>query len=181
MNTIPFAVLAMALSATTGEALELHSPDIGEQKTIPMKHVYNGFGCTGENVSPALQWSGVPDGTKSFALTVHDPDAPTDHGWWHWLIFNIPADVRELKTGAGDPKAGIAPAGAIQSRTDFKANGYGGPCPPTGHGIHHYNFRLYALDVENVPLKADASPAEVDAYLRQHSLEQAQLTGLFSR
>jgi len=108
--------------------------------------VFNSFGCSGQNVSPALSWSHAPAGTQSFALLVHDPDAPTGSGWWHWLVYDIPATVTSLPAGAGDPKTKLLPPSALQGRTDFGTYAYGGPCPPPGK-LHHYHFRLYALKV----------------------------------
>src|SRR6202521_3608641 len=99
-----------------------------------------GFRCDGTNQSPHLAWSGAPAGTKSFAVTCYDPDAPTGSGFWHWVVINIPPDVTELPLDAGNLKAGDAPKGAIQSRTDFGVPGYGGPCPPQGDPPHHYHI-----------------------------------------
>src|SRR5262249_17787661 len=114
---------ACALLLHAGEAgaqsLTLSSPDISEGATIAGAHVFRGFGCTGNNTSPALSWSGAPAGTKSFAVAIHDPDAPTGSGWWHWVVFNLPPSVTALPKGAGDPKKKLMPKGAIQSRTDF--------------------------------------------------------------
>lgn len=159
----------------------LHSPDIDPDTLIANKHVYNGFGYQGENISPALAWKGAPAGTKSFALTVHDPDAPTGSGWWHWVIFNIPASTTNLSANAGNLNSKLAPAGSIQSRTDFGGPGYGGPCPPVGDSAHRYQFTVYALNVERLPLDANASGALVGFYLNQHALGRATLEGRYSR
>jgi Raf kinase inhibitor-like YbhB/YbcL family protein len=124
--------------------LTLTSPDIREGQKIASAQVLNGMGCTGSNTSPALRWSGAPAGTKSFAITAYDPDAPTGSGWWHWVVYNIPASATQLAAGAGDPKKTLLPAGATQGNTDFGAPGYGGPCPPAGDKPHHYHFTLRA-------------------------------------
>jgi len=127
----------------SAQTFTLKSADVGGQATS--KQVFKGFGCSGDNVSPQLSWSNAPKGTKSFAVTIHDPDAPTGSGWWHWVIFDIPAGVTELPTGAGDLSKNLAPKGAVQSMTDFGRPGYGGPCPPKGDGPHAYVVTVYAL------------------------------------
>lgn len=162
-------------------ALDLTSPDFSANQKLSDTFVFNGFGCTGENQSPALTWSGAPEGTKSYAVLVHDPDAPTGGaGWWHWLVFDIPASETKLARGAGS--AGPLPAGARQAKTDFGAQGFGGPCPPPGHGDHHYNFTLYALDVEKLPdIPEGAAASYVGFVVNGHTLAKATLTGLYGR
>src|SRR5579883_2535308 len=127
------SLMAMALLAgmmvcgtASAQGFTLSSPDIADGATIGNDFVFKGFGCTGSNISPALSWSGAPAGTKSFALTVYDPDAPTGSGWWHWVVFNIPANATGLPKNAGDVKSNLAPAGSVQSRTDFGTPGWGG-------------------------------------------------------
>src|SRR5262245_38717869 len=120
------AALAAAPASAAGFRL---TSSLKPGANIPEANVFNGFGCSGKNDSPALDWSGAPKDTKSFALTVYDPDAPTGSGWWHWVVFNIPASITHLDAGAS---AGALPAGAVQSQTDFGKPGYGGPCPPAG-------------------------------------------------
>ena len=124
------------------QTFTLKSNDVGGQATN--RQFFNGFGCHGENISPELSWTNAPAGTQSFAVTIYDKDAPTGSGFWHWLIFNIPANVTELKSDAGNISKGPAPAGAIQSVTDFGQAGYGGPCPPAGP-IHEYLITVFAL------------------------------------
>ncbi len=138
-----------------GTAFTLSSPDLASG-SFANKFILNGFGCTGGNVSPALQWSNVPAGTKSLALQIHDPDAPTGSGFWHWAVYNMPASSTGLAQGAGNAAATL-PAPAFGGNTDFAdtgatgANGnYGGPCPPTGDKPHRYVFTLYALAVDDV-------------------------------
>ena len=135
-------VLFLASAASAQNTFTLKSSDIGGQATN--KQFFNGFGCHGENISPELSWSNAPAGTQSFAVTIYDKDAPTGSGFWHWLIFNIPANVTELKSNAGDISKNLSPAGSIQSITDFGQQGYGGPCPPPGP-IHEYLITVYAL------------------------------------
>jgi Raf kinase inhibitor-like YbhB/YbcL family protein len=173
--------VAMATLASAGaaRAMSLTSPDIKPGARIPDEQLFNGWGCSGKNISPALSWSGAPEGTKSFALTLYDPDAPTGSGFWHWVMFNIPADVASLAKGAGDPKSGAAPKGAVQSRSDFGTLGYGGPCPPKGDKPHRYQFTVYAVDVEKLDADERASPAVVGFNLNFHTLAKASLTGLY--
>ena len=140
-----------------------------------------GFGCAGGNQSPHLKWQGAPAGTKSFAINCLDPDAPTGSGFWHWVVVNIPANVTELKLDAGNPNSGLLPKGALQTRTDFGKPGYGGPCPPEGHGPHRYQFTVFAVKEESLPVNADTSAAIVGFQLHFNTLEKATLTGKFQR
>jgi Raf kinase inhibitor-like YbhB/YbcL family protein len=158
----------------------LSSSDLAPGARIAQAQVFNGMGCSGGNVSPALTWSGAPAGTKSFALLVHDPDAPTGSGWWHWVVYNIPAGTNSLPAGAGDPQERLMPAGVVQGRTDYGSAGYGGPCPPPG-APHHYHFRLYALKVDKLELPNDASAAMVAFNVHAQSLGQAELIGIYGR
>jgi Raf kinase inhibitor-like YbhB/YbcL family protein len=167
--------------AAAGEApFALTSHDVVNGKQIPEAQVFNSFGCSGGNVSPQLAWSNAPPGTKSFALLVHDPDAPTGSGWWHWVVYNIPAEATSIAADAGNPGKGLMPAGAVQGRTDFGTPGYGGPCPPPGKP-HHYYFRLYALKVPKLDLPADATAAMVGFNVRANSLAEAQILGMYGR
>jgi Raf kinase inhibitor-like YbhB/YbcL family protein len=158
----------------------LTSSDFTDGGTIAAAQVFNGFDCKGGNVSPALKWSGAPEGTRSFALLVHDPDAPTGSGWWHWIVYNIPAGTTSVPAGAGDPRKNLMPAGAVQARSDYGTVGYGGPCPPPGKP-HHYHFRLYALKVANLEVPADASAALIGFNVRAQELGHAELMGLYGR
>lgn len=166
---------ASVLSDARAADFTLTSPDISEGQTMAGRHVFKGFGCEGGNKAPALSWSGVPEGTKSLAVTAYDPDAPTGSGWWHWVVFNLPASASGLPSGAELPK------GAVESRTDFGAPGYGGPCPPQGHGPHRYIFTIHALKVDALPLDADASGAMVGYFLNGNSLGKASLTAVYER
>jgi Raf kinase inhibitor-like YbhB/YbcL family protein len=159
----------------------LTSPTVKDKGTIANEHVFNGFGCSGNNTSPELRWQGAPKGTKSFAVTVYDPDAPTGSGWWHWVIFNIPPDTTSLPAGAGKAEGGDVPQGSIQSMTDFGHPGYGGPCPPAGDKPHRYVFTVYALKVDQIPLQKDASGAMVGFYLNQNKLGKATFTARYGR
>lgn len=157
------------------------SPDVREGTMIGDEQVFNAFGCEGKNVSPALAWRNAPADTKSFAVTVYDPDAPTGSGWWHWVVFDIPANTGGLKKNAGDPNASLLPAGSVQSRTDFGKPGYGGPCPPTGSGAHRYEFKVHALKVDKLPLDENVPAAMVGFYLHQNTIDSAVLTAKYQR
>lgn len=173
-------VLFFATPALAGQ-FTLFSPDVADGGTLPMKQVYNQFGCTGADISPALEWSGAPAGTKSFAVTVFDPDAPTGSGWWHWVVYDLPATSTGLSRGAGAAKGGHMPKGSVQGRTDFGAPGYGGPCPPPGDKPHHYVFTLYALDLAKLPVPAGASAALIGFNLHFHTVAKASFTALYGR
>lgn len=159
--------------AVFAQSFTLESKSLSGQAT--RQDVFNGFGCTGNNISPQLQWFHPPKGTKSFALTMYDPDAPTGSGWWHWLAFNIPLSVDHLDAGAGSSNAELMPASVIQSITDYGTKGYGGPCPPEGHGAHRYIVTVYALKTASLDLSADAMPALVGYYLNANTIQKASL------
>lgn len=155
--SVALAVSALSMSGCgSGQAqtpvFTLSSPDLAGG-TFATKFILNGFGCTGGNISPALQWSNPPAGTQSYSLQVYDPDAPSGSGFWHWAVYDMPAATTGLAQGAGNTQATL-PAGAYGGNTDFLDTGatggngnYGGPCPPAGDPPHHYIFTLYALDV----------------------------------
>ena len=172
--------LVFQATASAAGGFTVTSPAFSEGGTIQMAQVFDGFGCTGGNHSPEISWTGAPAGTKSFALLMHDPDAPTGSGWWHWIVYNIPATQTSLPAGAGDPKKSLLPAGAIQGRTDFGTPGYGGPCPPPGKP-HHYYLRLYALKVERLDVPADATAAYIGFNVRAQALAETQLMGVYGR
>jgi Raf kinase inhibitor-like YbhB/YbcL family protein len=162
--------------------MQLTSSSFKDGDYLSMDHVLStdfGFGCSGGNRSPQLAWSGAPAGTKSFALTCFDPDAPTGSGFWHWLVVNIPAGVTELPLDAGNARSGKLPDGALQTRTDYGAPGYGGPCPPQGDHPHRYLFTIYAVSAEQLQVTADTSAAVVGFQLHFNTLAQASLMGLF--
>ena len=174
-------VLLVTPAVGTAAEFQVASPTIKDQSAISNEHVFDGFGCTGGNVSPALRWDHAPKDTKSFAVTVYDPDAPTGSGWWHWLIFNIPPSVTVLPAGAGKPDREGAPQGSIQSMTDFGQPGFGGPCPPPGDKPHRYIFTVFALKVDQLPLQKEASGAMVGYYLNQNAIGKASFTGMYGR
>nr|WP_236822624.1 YbhB/YbcL family Raf kinase inhibitor-like protein [Andreprevotia sp. IGB-42] len=141
---------------------------------------FSGFGCSGVNISPALSWTNAPAGTRGFAVTVYDPDAPTGSGWWHWVVVNIPADTSGLAHGAGSGKADL-PAGSLQTRTDYGQPGFGGACPPKGDKPHRYIFTVYALKTAKLDVKPESSAAEVGFNLHFNTLGKASLTALYGR
>jgi Raf kinase inhibitor-like YbhB/YbcL family protein len=146
------------------------------------QNVLNGYGCTGGNISPALQWSGAPDGTKSFVVTLYDPD---DHdnpsGWWHWVVYNIPGTVSGLPDRAGSDHKAQLPAGALHGRTDTGTMEYTGPCPDKGDAPHRYTFTVYALDVSSLPVDGGASGAMVVETAHDHLLGKGHLVVRFGR
>jgi Raf kinase inhibitor-like YbhB/YbcL family protein len=174
------AVLALT-STALAQGFKLESADIKPNVTIAEEQVFNGFGCSGKNISPALTWSGAPAGTKSFALLVHDPDAPTGGaGWWHWVVVNLPTGTTELKKDAGKGDGSNLPGGAAQVTTDFGAPGWGGPCPPPGKP-HRYVFSLYALKVEKLDIPAGATASLAGFMVNANSLGKATLIGKYGR
>lgn len=171
------SVIATAAAPAVAVGLTVTTPDFQNGGEIAIKQVFTG--CKGQNVSPALSWSGEPAGTQSFAVTMFDPDAPTGSGWWHWTVWNIPASVHALPEGAGSGGAGL-PAGAVQGLTDFGFSHYGGPCPPPGPA-HHYHVTVYALKVPTLPLDSSASGAKVGFNVHFNALAQGEIVGLFGR
>lgn len=158
--------------------MKLISRDLRDGDKLPHRHVFNGMGYLGDNISPQLAWDDVPAGTKSFVLTCYDPDAPTGSGWWHWVVVNLPADTRVLPQGAGSGLADL-PDGALQTRTDFGCAGYGGAAPPKGE-THRYIFTVYALDVEKLDVDENASGAMIGFNVHFHSLGHDSITAMFS-
>jgi Raf kinase inhibitor-like YbhB/YbcL family protein len=169
------------VAAANAEDFALSSPTIKPNSVLSQNQVFNGFGCTGKNISPALKWSDAPKGTKSFAITLFDPDAPTGSGFWHWVVYNIPANVSELPEGVGDTTGSLLPKGTVQGRTDYGSHSYGGACPPLGDKPHRYIFTIHALKVEKIDAPADASAALVGFMVNANRLGQASFMAKFSR
>lgn len=165
-----------------GEApsFELTSTDLTDGQEVPAPQRSAAFGVPGgEDQSPALSWSGFPDATRSFALTMFDPDAPTASGFWHWAVLNIPADVTSLDTGAGAQGSDSMPPGSVTLRNDAGYHGFVGAGPPPGHGDHRYVFAVHALDVDSVDVDASGSPAFGMFNLFGHVLARAELSTVF--
>lgn len=167
-----------ARPAAPAARFTLSSPDLIPGGRVPLAQVYDRNGCRGRNVSPALLWRHPPAGTRGFALLIFDSDARG--GWWHWLLIDIPAPVRSLPAGAGDPLGHGLPAGAVQTRNDYGSLGYGGPCPPPGPP-HHYHIILYALAESKVDVAKDAPPGAVAAAVRAASIAEAEITVVYGR
>lgn len=174
--TALFAVSTLAQA----EAFSLSSPTI-KDGVLGDAQVFNGFGCTGKNISPALQWKNAPKDTKSFALTVYDPDAPTGSGWWHWVLINIPANVMALPENAGVSDSKALPAGVQSVRTDFGSTAYGGACPPAGAKAHRYVFTLHALKTAKLEIPADATAALAGFMIYGNTIEKTTFTATFGR
>ena len=179
MKNIFLTILTIGFIGLKAQTFTLKSSTLGGQATS--KEVFNGFGCTGQNISPELHWENAPAETKSFAVTVYDPDAPTGSGWWHWVIFDIPAQTNSLVANSGTVNLNLAPTGSIQSLTDFGTTGYGGPCPPEGHGLHQYLITIYALKTDKLGLDAKTTPAIVGFNLNANVIGKASLVMYYQR
>lgn len=160
--------------------MRVYSSSFSDGGEIPIKYAFDDMGCTGENVSPALSWDDVPAGTKSFAIVMHDPDAPTSGGFYHWVMFNIPGDTRELPEGAGGKKLVDGFSEAVLGHTDYGKNEYGGPCPPPGPA-HHYHLTVMALGTEKLPLDKTTTGAKLEFVASQHTLAKAKIVGTFAQ
>ena len=157
------------------------SPEFKDQDPLQLVNEFNGFDGAGQNHSPALQWQGAPENTKSFALTLYDPDAPTGSGFWHWILFDIDSSVSQLAAGVGSDEATDLGARGTQATNDYGLTGYGGPCPPMGFPAHRYIFTVHALSVRKLELPANPTNAVVRFVINQNTLAAATLTGLYKR
>jgi Raf kinase inhibitor-like YbhB/YbcL family protein len=166
-QTIPYDAIASVPS------FELTSTDVTDGAELPTAQVSGIFGAGGNDTSPQLSWSGFPAETKSFAVTVYDPAAPTGAGFWHWAVVDIPASTTSLPSGAGDDSGAQLPPGAVQLKNDAGLARYLGAAPPAGHGKHTYFVAVHALDVETLGIDADATPAFLGFNMSGHSLARA--------
>jgi Raf kinase inhibitor-like YbhB/YbcL family protein len=157
------------------------STDVADGKTLAAPQVSGIFGAGGEDVSPQLSWSGFPAETKSFVVTVYDPDAPTASGFWHWAVVDVPASVTSLPSGAGDESGSGLPEGAFQLANDAGLKRYLGAAPPAGHGPHRYITVVHAVDVESLGIPQDATPAFLGFNLFGHTLARAVLTPVYEQ
>jgi Raf kinase inhibitor-like YbhB/YbcL family protein len=183
------AVLVLiAASATAAEpgasknGFVLFTPDARLRTAMPDIYVANAFGCAGGNTSPPLAWRNAPAGTKSFVVTLFDRDErSTPSGWWHWVVYDLPADTDRLPAGAGSDHSSALPAGALQGRTDLGTAAYHGPCPAKGDPPHRYLFTVYALNVAKLPVDAGASGAMVTSTVQDSLLGKATLVAHYGR
>ncbi len=171
---------ACSTQGSSGTLPSLHIESRRMGQTLALEQVYDGFDCGGKNVSPDVKWGKAPKNTKSYAVTMFDPDAPHG-GWWHWLLFDIPVSVTSLPAGAGDPSDARFPRGAVTSKNDFGDLGYGGACPPKGDKAHRYILTVYALDVPTLGLKKDATPRQVKEAIDSHAVAKISLTSRYAR
>lgn len=184
MKLFPLSVAALCITmASTAYASDfsVSSTAFTAGGTLKQAQVLNGFGCTGQNTSPAVTWKGEPQGTQSFAVTVYDPDAPTGSGWWHWVVTDIPANVHSLAEGAGSIDGKTLPPEAKQARTDYGTHAYGGACPPAGDKAHRYIFTVYALKVAHLEVPADASPAMIGFMIHGNVLGSTSIQATYGR
>jgi Raf kinase inhibitor-like YbhB/YbcL family protein len=160
----------------------LRSPDVQEGTPFPEPFVLNGFGCTGGNRSPALEWRGAPAGTKSFVITLFDRDEhTTPSGWWHWVIYDIAGGADHIAQNAGVKNSRSLPKGARQGRNDDSVAAYSGPCPDSADPPHHYVLTIYALDIAKLPVPLGATGANVTYTAHEHTLASATLIALHGR
>ena len=171
--------VAQPSPSATSMTLRMTSPTLSNGTALPLQNVGSGNGCTGGNASPALNWGGAPDGTVSYVVTMYDPDAPTGSGFWHWIVYNIPASATGLAEGAGSA-GGTLPDGAVQLNNDGGSLGYTGACPPPGDRAHRYVITLYALS-KTISLPAGASAAYLGFNLNGATLAKTSLTAFYGR
>lgn len=180
MQFLKLSLAALSALSFTANAVQLSSPDIKEGHFMAKTFEFAGFGCAGANKSPALNWSDLPAGIKSVAVTVYDPDAPTEAGWWHWLVVDIPVATTSLVQGAGS-EGGKLPEGSRSFINDFGVKNFGGACPPEGHGMHRYQFTVWALPDAKLEVPDNANPALVGYMLNAKALAKKTLTATYAR
>ncbi|VAY86241.1 Phospholipid-binding protein [hydrothermal vent metagenome] len=176
-NIIILSCIVFIGDTLFAKGLTLKSKDMIGQ--ISINQVFDGFGCRGKNISPQLEWSNAPKETKSFAITIYDPDAPTGSGWWHWVVFDISKTTNQILSNAS--ALNKLPKGTIQSKTDFGKSKFGGACPPKGSKAHTYITTIYALDIEKLGLKKNTNPALVGFMLNSHTIEKSSIVTYYRR
>lgn len=174
---------AAGIACAADGAFTLTTPDLPEGQPIGERFTANTWGCHGGNESPALAWRHVPAGTKSFAVTMFDPHTPPVSGWWHWVVYDIPATATGLPRKAGDPDSPTMPKGAKQVRPDGEAPEphYYGPCPDEGDPPHRYTITVYALNVDHLDVPSTSTPANIDAEIAGKTLAKATIVRPYSR
>ncbi len=190
VTAVVFALFANAAVAApkTDPMVDKHLPtftvtsaDLKDGQMLGVAQMSGIFGAGGQDKSPELSWKGFPKETKSFAVTVYDPDAPTGSGFWHWAVMNIPATVDNLPTGAGSPNSTMLPPKAVQLKNDAGLAQFVGAAPPVGHGVHHYIITVYAVDVDTLDIPTTATPAYLGFNLFTHALAKATIVGKAER
>lgn len=180
MKLLKWSFVSLAFVVGSTQAIQVSSPDIKEGHFMAKTFEFAGFGCNGANKSPALNWSDLPAGTKSIAVTAYDPDAPTEAGWWHWLVVDLPVTTPGLAQGAGSA-GGTLPVGSRSFINDFGVKTFGGACPPEGHGMHRYQFTVWALPDAKLDVPDNANPALVGYMLNAKALAKKTLTATYAR
>lgn len=173
LKSILIAPLAILISFSAN-SFELSSPTLAPNQPISNDHVFNRFGCTGQNFSPALNWKDVPAGTKSFAITLIDIDA-TGAEFFNWMLVNIPAGVSSIRPQAGNPRTQDLPEGALQIRNNYGIDRYSGPCPPKGNSLHRFSFKIHALATEKIDIDGAARAKDVIKMIKDNELGSAEL------
>lgn len=176
-KVIVLSSIVLFSNSLFSKGLLLTSPDL--QGQVSKNQVFNGFGCIGKNISPELKWNNAPKGTKSFAISIYDPDAPTGSGWWHWLAFDISKNTNHIVSNASS--LNTLPKGTIQGKSDYGKNKFGGACPPKGDKSHAYITTIYALDVEKLGLDKNASSALTGYMLNAHTIEKSSIINYYQR
>ena len=177
-----FCLIALAFASNAiADGFTLESASFGPNATLDTKYVFNGGSCHGGDDSPELHWSGAPAGTKSFAVTLFDPDARHGAGFWHWIVFDIDAKTASLPVGAGADAGSVAPPGSVSGKNDFGRIGYSGPCPPEGDKPHRYVFTVYALRTEHLGVPAGADGPTVRKALEAGTILSATLQAQYGR
>jgi Raf kinase inhibitor-like YbhB/YbcL family protein len=179
--TFFFVSCSVNQAYSSNKVFSISSKDIENREAISNKHVFRGFGCEGENISPQINWKHAPKNTKSFALTVYDPDAPTGSGWWHWVVVNIPANYKKLPTDFGAENKFQLADGMVQIRNDFGIYQFGGPCPPKGDKPHRYIFTIYALKTNKIDLSENSTAALAGFVINQGVIAKASFEARYGR
>jgi Raf kinase inhibitor-like YbhB/YbcL family protein len=182
LMAISYAAWCDDVPGDSATDLVLASADIKNGHSFPIELVSNSYGCTGGNQSPALYWRGAPQGTRSFMITMYDPDEHgSPSGWWHWVVYDVPAGTDHLSRNAGTPRGSALPRGALQGRNDDGLRSYSGPCPDQGDAPHHYVVTIYALKIAKLPVPNGASGANVTYTASGYTLGTAKIVALHGR